>query len=750
MRSAILLQPPAAVLDSVPSCFAEPVDEPSVREWLEHPAARSRLSAVPTHARFDEAVRRAVGLGERDDSVLVAYVAGLSVIDEAEWNELGFGDTFDETESRDDAQIEDWIDDANARFDSGDWDGAAEMFQRVHTRLEHEHSVRHAEVLVTLGDMARLAGRVPEAVQLIDRALAMAPKLPGALRARAALARSTGEPALAAAMWYRLALAEERPGARSEALLEIADDSLRAARDALEQARELDPHSVDLLGRLRAVYEAAGLWQDAVDVSVQIAEHAASPAERARQLALAARTCAERTGNIQRAVALYEAAIEDDPEVEGAFSAIEQVLVDSGDSAGLAQAYERQLARLDATGADEAERASLLERLATLQEDRLGDLAGAVQSLDRLVTFRPDDAVARGKMADLLARLGQDAAAARLLELGVEHQPFDATLYRRLGRLLQQSGEPARAFASSAVLVALGEAEPEEQLVYAEGAPRVPPRFSRSFDEDVWFELRPRDYPELVDRLFFALDRAAVHSWLEREQRSGTAALPPDNQRIDPETSTVSAVRSFHWAARLLGVADPALYAQPDNAKVGIATIRAAQPALLLGRPALTGRSVIELAFLAARHLTYLRPGYRILSFYPTTRDIGALVRAAVAIARTDGMAPTLDAAGQELGAQLRRHLGDPGLAEVRDILAGMHAQGENIDLYGWARAAETVACRAALIACGDVTVASTLLAVAGGPSAGLSARERLGDLYAFGVSQRCAALQRMLGISAG
>jgi hypothetical protein len=471
------------------------------------------------------------------------------------------------------------------------------------------------------------------------------------------------------------------------------------------------------------------------------------PHERARALGAAARFCAQRTGNTSRAVALYEAAIEDDPEVDGAFTAIEQILRNRGDVRELAKAYARQLERLEAKNADKQERADLLEKLATVQADELDDRVGAVRSFDRLVGLRPEDALVRAKIADLLEHLGEHAVAIRTLEVAVQHRPFDARLYRKLAHLAAATGDSERVFASSAVLVALGEAEPAERLAYSNGAPQAPGQFERTFDDNVWRELSPSNHPVLVDRLMVALDRAAVQSWVDAAEARGLSTLPPEQQRIDPKTSTISAVKSFQWASRLLGVAEPSLYAQPQNAAVGVATVRARTPVILLGRPVLTGRSTIELAFLATRHLTYLRPGYRLLSFYPKDEEITTLIRAALAVSRADGAPPSLDATGQQLVARLRKNLASAEIAELRQIVSEIHERGSPIDLLGWARAAETIACRAALLASGDTTVALTLLGVAGGPSAGLSARERSADLSAFSVSERYLSLRRLLGL---
>jgi tetratricopeptide (TPR) repeat protein len=138
----------------------------------------------------------------------------------------------------------------------------------------------------------------------------------------------------------------------------VASQSLGAAADAIQRALVLQPHDRSLLERLRAVHEARGNWERAVGVAVELAEATGLPDARARALVEAARFCSERTGNTARAVALYEAAIEDDPQVAGAFAAIEEELIRAEDFRGVASAYERQLERLSQTDAREGSAAS--------------------------------------------------------------------------------------------------------------------------------------------------------------------------------------------------------------------------------------------------------------------------------------------------------------------------------------------------------------------------------------------------------
>ena len=58
------------------------------------------------------------------------------------------------------------------------------------------------------------------------------------------------------------------------------------------------------------------------------------------------------------------------------------------------------------------------------------------------------------------------------------------------------------------------------------------------------------------------------------------------------------------------------------------------------------------------------------------------------------------------------------------------------------------MACRAGLLACGDVNVAARLIAIDGRTIGGLSASDRVRDLIAFSVSEPYARIRAALGVA--
>lgn len=747
MRALLLRSPPPHAVESLPACFGTPIDEPSLKEWLAHPSAKRFMVPVAEGARFEEAVLPLLGEGAAENAILVLYTPGHTLVDPADGDALALGAAFAHTDAAAEDTVEQIIEDAETLFDRDDWNGAERAFRKAESLLSDEASVRHAEVLAGLGEIARLHGRPTEACALLDRALSMSPTHPAALRSRASLARGGGEHAIAAALLQRLADVEDKPQERGELLATVAAESLEAARQAIAKALELRPKDAALLERMRAAHEASGRWNDAVTVSVELAESITDRTARARALAAAADMCANRAKNPSRAVALYEAAISDDPQVPGAFESIEATLVQSSDGPGLADAYERQIERLEGEGAA-VERANLLQRLAVLYRDQLRDTERAVQAFDQLVREDPDSIGARLDLSDLLRSSGNRPLAIRCLEAAAERDPLTPTVYRRLFRLFTETKDADRGFASSAALVALGEAEGDEQIVYSDFAPHSPLAFTRPFDEDVWHELLPDPLAADVEAVFAAIEQPCIDAWLAREERKGPLPMPPRNSRQDPATTTVLAVRTFAWASDLLGVQKPELYAVPNDGRISTATLPTRTPTVLLGRSVLTGRSPIELVFVAARHAAYFRPGRRLLAFYPTPEELEPLVRAAIAFLRPD-LVPSgsLPPIAVEVGSRLERALQTEQRAHLAAALGRLWTSGGTMDLAAWMRTVERSACRAALLATGDVTVARSLLSASGGATAGLSAADRVRDLLSFSVSQRYSALRRMLGV---
>ena len=629
-------------------------------------------------------------------------------------------------------------------YNEGRLEEALAAFERAELLLRNDSGQRRVLVLLSLAEIERSRGNADAAVGWLDRALALVPTHRGALEARIAVAQGRGESSLTAALLERLVERLDTSDKKVEALQVIAEQSLKAARLAIAQASTLMPSSIDLLERLRAVNEAAGIWDEAVSALVQIAEHTTEPALRAKVLVDAARLCSERTQHTPRAVALYEAAIEDDPQLAGAFEAKEAQLIRANDAEGLAAAYIRHIDRLKAHGATE-EQLPILRRLAQIQREALGNSNAAIASLVQLLTLQPTDVAARRELAQLYQAAGNSGKATQYLETVVELDPSQIDAYRALLQLFSEAGNLDRSYCASSVLVALGEANADEQQLFGQYRPETLPTATATLNDEAWRQLLPESHPHILDQLAAAVEGVAFDVWYGDGKRS---IAPPGGEKVNPQKTTVSAARCFTWAAQLLGLPEPEIYLQPSQTRIGMRILPQRQLGIELGHPVLSGWGMGDLAFLAAHHLTYARPGWRIIALLGSRDEVRSLLMGGLAVARPDvpGLAE-IGSRAQEFAVQLQSRMSE----DTRDILGalvdGVLSGEETLDVFAWLRSVEVTASRAGLLASGNVTVAANVLAIAGASPGGQSAAERARALLGFCVSKQHADLRQWLGV---
>ena len=620
---------------------------------------------------------------------------------------------------------------------------ARAAYETAEAMLVRERGPRLAEVLERLARIASAEGRVDAAVRLLDRALAEVPRFHAALVARIEIAHAAGDPATAVAMHARLAAMSDEDDQRFVHLGALAGDALAAAARAVRAALEIRRADRTLLALLRTLCEAAGDWVSAVNAAVAYAEVTTEPTERARAFVAAAELCEVRAGNVDRAVALYEAAIADDPTTKGAFEAIESVLARSGDHEALARAYERQLERLAEAGSTSGV-TGILERLAVVSEESLDDVAAAISALDRLCALAPDDVEARARLAALLDRIGETALATRCLEVAAERAPSRVATFRSLRELLFRRGEIDRAFAATAVLVHLGEADPEEQAAYQAIAPTATLSPTRPIQPDEWTAVLPPGDVE-VARLVALVAGAARAARLDALRGAGRLPVLDAKDRQDPDKTTITAVRTVAWAARLLGLPVPEIHVRPHDPG-GLAMAASPQPVLVLGRGILHGHGVPELAFAFARELAFHQATSYLGPLYPGTAELKNLVMAAMGVAM-----PELPVTGDAvpLRASIAGRLGEDERRELSAVVRTIATRGGALDLSRWLRGAEILACRAGLLACGDLTAAARMLAIDGRVIGGMNGAERVRSLVPFSIGAEYAAIRAAVGVSA-
>ncbi|MBM4374667.1 MAG: hypothetical protein FJ095_06255 [Deltaproteobacteria bacterium] len=651
--------------------------------------------------------------------------------------------------------VDEHLEAGDEHFAQEDFDQSLAEYKKALGKLGTSSSPARAELYVRVGEVNRAQGNARLAMSNFEKALAIVPTLERALA-------GVLECHVAQRNWRALTVAEDKLLAalepdseeRVERLLEFGEralenENLEHARSRFSAARSAAPSDVRPLERLLALAEQADERDTILSLRAELIDHLSDPAERARASLNLATLCIESGDHEEQALQLLERALDDAPGELEALETLASILAENQEWAELERIYRKVIAAYEPYVTDEGvpERIVLAElhrKLALLFRDHLEDPEHALAALDEEFALRPDDLKGRLLAAELATELKQPAQALVHLRYASELDPLHVETYRRLHALGQQFSEPETAYLAASVLHALSEADDAERATYEANRVQGVPAHQRPLRREAWAWLRTKHHDTLVDRVMRAIAPSVLRARvLQLEEKKRLPALP---ERQDPKTSTASVVRSIGWASQFLGVEPPAIYLD-DKVEVPLSARFARHQAMVVGKTAMRGRSIGELAFLAGRHLALRQSEHELVSHMASIDELSACFLAAVKL--TLGAAPSgpLAAIVDALAATLASQTSREERSELDAAVKALTKKSAQLDLTAWVGAVERCATRAGYVLCGDLELAIKLVE-AEGDSAFSTARERIADLCSFTASGAHTKLRQELGSS--
>ena len=280
---------------------------------------------------------------------------------------------------------------------------------------------------------------LPEAARRFEAVLALEPTDLQALRGLDRILNRTGryrelldnlerQVELAATPRQKINLFERMAGLHDEEFL----DHARAA-DCLEAILGFDSANDQALTTLPRHYRALGEWEK---LDRLYDKHATVTSDDARRVELTmqrARVLAENVGSPERAMRVYEQALELHPGHAGALEALARLRELTGDAHAALSAIEA----LAAKGATPEARAEQWLRAARLLEGR-GDRDGAIERYKLALDANPIDTTAAAALRKAYAARGDASSVVSLIERELEHaegKMAKARLYAELARV---------------------------------------------------------------------------------------------------------------------------------------------------------------------------------------------------------------------------------------------------------------------------------------------------------------------------
>jgi hypothetical protein len=326
----------------------------------------------------------------------------------------------------------------------------------------------------------------------------------------------------------------------------------------------------------------------------------------------------------------------------------------------------------------------------------------------------------------------------------VRANPRDVESLRGLYRVFTRAGDNDRRWLLAHALSFLGAANEDEIATLRENRIEGLIKPASSLGAPGWNLLLHPEEEVLTGQIFAVIVPAVLLGRVSALRRDKSLPKLDPEKKQDPAMSTLQAVRCFAWAAAILGMGAPPLYADPTYAG-SVEMVPGLPPSTRLGKQALSGRTPFELAFIAGRHLSWYREEHFVRLLVPSTPDLEDLFLAALSIAnQTIPLSAEIKQRVTPLAKAIEPVLEPAAIDRVRGHFMRFIEEGGRTNLHRWATAAERTAARAGLLLANDLGAARSVFEL----EDERTADSKMDDLLSFVASDRYAQIRKQIGLA--
>jgi tetratricopeptide (TPR) repeat protein/tRNA A-37 threonylcarbamoyl transferase component Bud32 len=642
---------------------------------------------------------------------------------------------------------------AQVTFENGSPKRAAELFADLLSRFgERMSETQRGHAQYRLGESLRQLGNLQEAKKSLEDAADSDPSSPAPLIALAKIFESEGKWSEALKVKTRhldIATGDKRV----ELLLEIGDicgeklNDRAGAAKSFVAALEDRPDDRKLLTKLMQLYSEEKDWNKLVEVVLRLAEFVDDPKQKVKYLHTAAIVTARQSGDVDRALELYEQILKLEPRFDRALSEVVELERERRNWEGMERGLKR---RLDgATEADDKQAMlDSFQQLGELYEKNLGLMDQAIDAYEAAQTLQPENKERSEHLGGLYATdpekyLDKAVASQAIL---LRQNPFRAESYKALRRLYTETKQADASWCLCQTLSVLNLAEPDEERFYKRMKSDTAAPAQSTLDDEAWLmQLMHEDADALLTSVFALIEPAVIARRSQSAQELGydTSYLVDVAQHPSP------VCQSLYYAAGVLGMQLPPAFQNPNDPG-GLSFLFTHEPALVLGQTALRSDVPLQPAgFIAGQQLTYLRPGLYLRHLLASGTVLKAWLFAAIKLTSPQfPVSPELEGAVVEAMQALEAGVTGQARDHLTRVVAKLLTSGAALDLKRWVRGADLTADRVGFLLSHDLETATQIIKASDQSTSSVSADERLKELVLFSVSSQYFQLRRQLGIA--
>ncbi len=326
----------------------------------------------------------------------------------------------------------------------------------------------------------------------------------------------------------------------------------------------------------------------------------------------------------------------------------------------------------------------------------------------------------------------------------IRRDPTNADALHQLFAIYAARAEHDRAFCVAQALMLLSAANADERTLFEahRTTTLISPR--SGITASAWHDLVFHPEQEvLTGQIFATIVPSVLVGRVTALRRDKKLHQPPAEARQEVGKSTLTAVRAIPWAAATLGVAAPPVFVEKER-DVGYEHIPAVPPVTVVGARVLSGKTQLEHAFFAGRHLAMYRAEHYVKTLFHAVQDLEDLFLAALTIGSPGlPIAEDMKRRVQPIADAIAPMLDPPKVDSLRGCFLRFVEDGGRTNLLRWATSVDKTACRAGFVLSNDLLTAARVLEAEEGPLGELAK-----DLICFATSERYFRLRRQLGIA--
>lgn len=648
---------------------------------------------------------------------------------------------------------------ADVTFESGAADEAAEMYRDILKTVGKDLvGTDRGRIVYRVGEALRRSNQLDEARTSLEEAAQLLPGQAEPLHALKQVyeAKSDWEKVVST-LKRRIDVAPDDE--RVKLLVEQGDvllgkiaDKARAGK-AYVAALEIKADDRNLLTKLMAVYSETKDWSKLVEVILRIAELVSDRVQLGKYYNTAAAISHLELGRLDEAADYYEQALDMLPSLGKAFDGLVAALTSKADWPRLEKAYRDRIKRIEGLKDAEApapkDVAHLYDSLAEVLKHRLNKPSDAVEAFEKAQKLDPENRRRAEQLAEIFAAEPKKyfQSAVRVHHELLEMSPYRMESYQALRKLYTEAKKPDESWCVCQTLTVLKNAEPDEEAFFKKHKKRAPAAVKAELTEDLWVKhvQHPTQDPLLTD-IFGTIAPAVI---AVRAQPLSAFKLDREKPR-DAERDAADMARTLWYAGAATRISLPPMYYRNDDPG-GLSFVFAAPPSIGLGRGAQQGGPPQALAFVAGRHLTYMRGGLYLRHLVPTGSGLRAWLLAAIkSVVPAFPVPGDLAGAVNEHQAAFKQHLPGPQQDQLRSHVNRLLQAAPELDLKKWTAAVDLTADRVGFILANDLEIASALLRASPDEASAVPQKDRLKELTLYSVSESYLTLRHKLGIAIG